>query len=238
MKSSLSLTSLGRTALAALALTFTVSCLPNSGPFAGGGPFNSQPAVTGSGGERTQVETTTRSRRPALAATSVFFGGGGGGGYRSGYHAAGYCRTCGYNPCRCSSRSHSGSSHYGHGHDDHSSHSSNRSSSSSSSSKHKNAHDTYRVAGGSLRSTQTKPSGYHSVDWYKSRGYDTSKMKLVNEHNQPKGHSSKSSSGSSKSSSGSSKSKSSSSGSSKSKSGSSSKSSSSNTKSSSSKRRK
>jgi hypothetical protein len=212
-----SLNALSRAALAALALTLTVSCLPNSGPFAGGGPFNTQPAYTGSGGERTQIPTTTRSRRPALAATSVFFGSGGGGYYDRGYgyRSSGYCNTCGYNPCRCSS--HSGyrssySSHYGH--DNHSGFSSSRSRSSSSSdhdhkAEHPHAHDTYAVAGGSLRSTQTKPSGYHSLDWYKSRGYDTGKLKLVNEHGQSKGSSSRSPSSKPKSSSSSSKSKSS-----------------------------
>ena len=220
MKLRLSLANLSRAALAVLALTLTVSCLPNSGPFAGGGPFNSQPAVTGSGGERTQVATTTRSQRPSLAATSFFFGSsrGYGSGYRSGYgrgyggygyRSSGYCNSCGYNPCGCSSRSHYGSSHHGHGHSSHGS----SSSRSSSSSKSKPSGSTYRVASSrGLRSSQTKPSGYHSLDWYKSRGYDTSKMKLVNRDNQLKGHSSRSSSSSSsKSKSSSSKSKSSSS---------------------------
>ncbi len=189
-----SIPSLCRVMLAATALTMTVSCLPGSMPFDSGGPFG---AATGDGiGQRSAVPTVARS-------SSIGFFGGGGGGYSDrgygrgyGYGSRSVCNVCGYNPCRCSSRS---SSHAGHGHDDHRSSpfstSSSRRSSSSSHDDHKaehpHAHDTYKVTSSSgLRPGQTKPTGYHSNDWYKSRGYDTSKLNLKNEHGEKKGSSS------------------------------------------------
>jgi len=184
----LSLSSLCRAALAVMALTMTVSCLPGSMPFDSGGPYA---AASGEGiGQRTAVPTVART-------SSIGFFGLGGGSYYNRSRGYGYgssysrCNVCGYNPCRCSSRR--SSSHYGHN-DHHSSSmfssSSRRSSSSSHNHKaeHPHAHDTYKISGSSgLRSSQTKPSGYHSLDWYKSRGYDTKKLDLRNEHGEKKG---------------------------------------------------
>ncbi len=185
-----SLPSLCRALLAVTALSMTVSCLPGSMPFDSGGPFA---AASGDGiGQRSAVPTVART-------SSIGFFGLGGGSYYNRNRGYGYgssysrCNVCGYNPCRCSSRSRS-SSHYGH--DDHrsssmfSSSSTRRSNSSSHDHKaeHPHAHDTYAVSNSrGLRSSQTKPSGYHSLDWYKSRGYDTKKLDLRNEHGEKKG---------------------------------------------------
>jgi len=43
--------------------------------------------------------------------------------------------------------------------------------------------NSYRIAGGSTGSKK-KPTGYHSVSWYKSRGYDVNKLTLKNEKGQ------------------------------------------------------
>jgi len=180
-----SLPSLCRALLAVTALSMTVSCLPGSMPFDSGGPFA---AASGEGiGQRTAVPTVARTSSVGFfgLGSSSYYNRNRGYGYGSSYSR---CNVCGYNPCRCSSRSRS-SSHFGHGHPGSFASSSRRSSSSSKkSSEHKHAHNTYRVSGSSgLRSTQTKPSGYHSLDWYKSRGYDTSKLDLRNEHGEKKG---------------------------------------------------
>ena len=186
------LQSLSRVALAVLALSMTVSCLPGSGPFARRTLVTDGAAVV----DGASAPGARAYRAPVVASTGFFFGSSRGyydRGY--GYGSRSLCSTCGYNPCRCSSRYRHGTGHGG-------SYRSRPSSSGHDHSKHPHAHDTYAIAGGSVRPTQTKPSGFHSLDWYKSRGYDTSRLKLVNEHGQPKGHSqskSKSSSGSSSS---------------------------------------
>lgn len=64
--------------------------------------------------------------------------------YRSGHR----CSICGYDPCRCSHRS---SSHH---HDD------------------DDDDRKIKLFGGSQRGKPDRPEGWHSVDWYKSRGYN------------------------------------------------------------------
>lgn len=95
----------------------------------------------------------------------------GGGAYRSGY---GYCDICHSNPCRCGRR---GTQYYrddhDHGHYDHDR------DHHRDDSKHRE--DAYRIAGGSVGGSKTKPTGYHSPEWYKSKGYDTSRLRLENE---------------------------------------------------------
>jgi hypothetical protein len=93
--------------------------------------------------------------------------GVGGGGYRSGY---GYCDICHSNPCRCGRR---GTQYYRDDHD-HDHHDHDRDDS-------KRRDDAYRIAGGSVGSSKTKPTGYHSPEWYKSKGYNTSHLRLENE---------------------------------------------------------
>ena len=115
-----------------------------------------------------------------------------GGGYRHRY----YCDRCRSHSCRC-----------GH-HDDHK-----KKSSSSSDLKHRE--NSYRITGGSTGSKK-KPTGYHSIGWYESRGYDTSHLRLEDERGNRYGSSSSSKSKSSSSSSRSSSSSSSRSSSSKS----------------------
>lgn len=121
-----------------------------------------------------------------------------GGGYRHGY-----CNRCRSYSCGC-------------GHDDH--HRDHHKKKSSSDLKHRE--NSYRITGGSTGSKK-KPTGYHSIGWYESRGYDTSHLRLEDERGNRYGSSSSNRSSSSRSSS-SSKSSSSKSSSSKSSSGSSS----------------
>jgi hypothetical protein len=96
------------------------------------------------------------------------------------------CYRCGCAPCRCShlhrygrTGIHHYPSHYYHSsrHRDHSSYS----KSSHSETKLKHRPNSYQIAGGSVGRGRTKPKGFHSVDWYKKKGYDVSKLKLRNE---------------------------------------------------------
>ncbi|NNE90424.1 MAG: hypothetical protein HKN23_02150 [Verrucomicrobiales bacterium] len=43
---------------------------------------------------------------------------------------------------------------------------------------------SYRITGGSTGS-KVKPKGYHSIDWYKKRGYDVNKLRLETEEGDP-----------------------------------------------------
>lgn len=47
------------------------------------------------------------------------------------------------------------------------------------SSEYKKQHGEYKVVGGSTGSKK-KPKDYHSIDWFKKRGYDVNKLKLKN----------------------------------------------------------
>jgi hypothetical protein len=111
-------------------------------------------------------------------------------GYYSSYGGHGYCSVCRRNPCGCSS-------YRRHDHDDHDTvHSFKKLDSSN-----------LRVVGGSTGS-KVRPQGEHSLDWYKDRGYDTSRMKFRDEHGHTFGGSNvRSSSSSSRSSSSSSRSR-------------------------------
>ena len=103
------------------------------------------------------------------------------------------CHRCGYAPCRCSHHQRygrTGVNHYpgyhgGHSNRSHSSHSSSHSSHSSSNLKHRP--NSYQIAGGSVGRGRTQPKGYHSIDWYKKKGYDVSKLKLRNEEGESYG---------------------------------------------------
>lgn len=99
--------------------------------------------------------------------------GFGGGGYRSGY-----CNICRSYNCR---GHHDHDRHRYDYHDDH--RNEYRRSSSSSHDRDndlKHRDNAYRIAGGSTGSKK-KPTGYHSPEWYESRGYDTSRLRLESE---------------------------------------------------------
>ncbi len=128
------------------------------------------------------------------------------------YRSNSVCSRCGYNPCRCNRSSSSYYSRYGHGrHDDHDHDHDRNYSSSSRDDRNKRSDNDYRISSGSVRSSQTKPTGYHSPDWYRERGYDLNKLTLKNEEGDTYRRSSSSSSSKSKKSSSSSSSGSSSS---------------------------
>jgi len=88
------------------------------------------------------------------------YGHGYGSGYRSSYGHSRYasrCSSCGYTSCRCS-RGH-GSSHRSH--DD-------------------PGKKQYRIISGDLDGKK-KPSDFHSLDWYHSRGYSLKDLKIETE---------------------------------------------------------
>ena len=100
------------------------------------------------------------------------------GSYSTGYYSSwgssrSYCSICRHNPCTCSSRRYS--SYHSDDCDDHHSSSSSLHSFKTLDSK------SLRVVGGDLDG-KARPRGEHSLDWYKDRGYNTSKMKFQDEH--------------------------------------------------------
>lgn len=142
--------------------------------------------------------------------TIVHSGGGGhssrspySSDYRSGPRSTQYRDSRGYSPYEQSrspfynnsnDRYRTGSSRYNsyddhRGHDDHDDrkrydHRDDRSRNESKKDDNlKHNPSAYRIAGGSTGS-KTKPKGYHSVSWYKSRGYDVNKLTLKNEKGQ------------------------------------------------------
>jgi len=76
------------------------------------------------------------------------WGGGGWGGGNQWNRAA--CSRCNRNPCGCAQTHHASRSSSG---------------------------PQYRVVAGNL-GTKTKPQGFHSEDWYRSRGYPVNQLKL------------------------------------------------------------
>ncbi|MCB1234459.1 MAG: hypothetical protein KDM91_05265 [Verrucomicrobiae bacterium] len=112
---------------------------------------------------------------------SAFYGDGYGGygGYSRfpyGYGASAVCPRCHRNPCVCDrGRYHDFDDD--HRHFDHDDHDRGKSKSNDDWVHRPNA---YRITGGDV-GTKTQPKGFHSVDWYKSRGYDVKKLRLENE---------------------------------------------------------
>lgn len=98
------------------------------------------------------------------------------GSYSTGYYSSwgsghGYCSICRHNPCTCSSHRYSSRSR-----DDCDDHRSGTLHSFKTLDS-----KTLRVVGGDLDG-KARPRGEHSLEWYKDRGYNTSKMKFEDEH--------------------------------------------------------
>jgi hypothetical protein len=97
--------------------------------------------------------------------------------YGSGYDYDEYGYGSGYGT-RSYTRPYYGGSYYGSS-DYHSSH--DHGSSSRSSSSKRSSDEKIRLVRGSDGDHDTRPSGYHSKDWYKSRGYDLHKYTYKDE---------------------------------------------------------
>ena len=96
--------------------------------------------------------------------------------YGSGYHRSGYCNVCRSYSCR----GHHGHSRYDHHHEHRNEYHRDRSSHDRKKSDSKHRDNAYRIVSGSTGSKK-KPTGYHSPEWFESRGYDTSRLRLENE---------------------------------------------------------